>query len=84
MWSARYGGGRVVRHAPDGRVDRVLEVPAKQVTSCAFGGADLGTLFITTASQRLTEEQRRAQPLAGALFAVEPGVRGLPEPRFAG
>jgi sugar lactone lactonase YvrE len=84
VWSARYGGGRVVRHAPDGHVDRVIEVPATQVTSCAFGGPDLGTLFITTASQGLTEEQRRAQPLAGALFAVEPGVRGLPEPRFAG
>jgi sugar lactone lactonase YvrE len=84
LWSARFGGSRIVRHAPDGRVDRVIDLPASQVTSCAFGGADLGTLFITTARHRLTDEQRRAEPLAGALLAMEPGVRGLPEPRYAG
>jgi len=84
VWSARYGGGRVVRHAPDGRIDRVIELPAKQITSCAFGGPELATLYITTASQRMTAEQRTAEPLAGALFAFEPGVRGLPEPRYAG
>jgi L-arabinonolactonase len=84
VWSARFGGSRIVRHAPDGRVDRVLDLPASQITSCAFGGRDLGTLFITTARHRLNDEQRRAEPLAGALLAVEPGVRGLPEPRYAG
>lgn len=83
VWSARYGGGRVVRLAPDGRVDRVIAVPgAMQVTCCAFGGADLGTLFITTASQNLSAEQRAAQPGAGGLFACRPGVRGLPEARY--
>lgn len=83
VWSARYGGGRVVRHAPDGRVDRVIAVPgARQVTSCAFGGADLGTLFITTAAQLLDAAGLAAQPGAGGLFAVKPGVRGLAEPRY--
>lgn len=84
VWSTRYGGGRIVRHAPDGSIDRIVELPAKQVTSCAFGGSDLGTLFITTASQRMTEAQRAAEPLAGSLFAVETSVRGLLEPRYAG
>ena len=83
LWSARYGGSCVVRHAPDGSVDRVLKVPASQVTSCAFGGPDLTTLFITTARQRLNEAQLADQPLAGALFACEPGVRGVAEVAFA-
>jgi sugar lactone lactonase YvrE len=83
LWSANYGAARVTRFAPDGRVDRVLALPAAQITSCAFGGPDLGTLFVTSATQNLTPEQRAGQPLAGALFACEPGVRGLPEPRFA-
>jgi len=84
LWSVRYGGARIVRHAPDGRIDRVIDVPARQVTSCAFGGADLSTLFITSATQGMTPEQRSAQPLAGTLLAIEVGVRGLPEPRYAG
>jgi sugar lactone lactonase YvrE len=83
VWSARFGGSRVVRHAPDGRVDRVIEVPARQVTSCAFGGADLTTLFITSAAVNMTAEQRAANPFAGALMALDVGVRGLPEPRYA-
>ncbi|MBI1776877.1 MAG: SMP-30/gluconolactonase/LRE family protein [Proteobacteria bacterium] len=84
IWSARYGGGAVVRFTPTGKVDRVIKLPVSQVTSCAFGGSKLSTLFITTARQRLTEAQLAEQPLAGALFAVEPGMCGLPEPGFAG
>ena len=83
LWSARYNGGRVVRHAPDGRVDRVIEVAARQVTCCAFGGPDLGTLFITTATQNLSPAQLAGQPAAGHLLAVEVGVKGLAEHRFA-
>ena len=84
LWNARYGGGCVVRFTPDGRLDRVVELPVSQVTACAFGGTRLDTLFITTAAQRLTPDQRAREPLAGGLFAVAVGVRGLPEPRFAG
>jgi sugar lactone lactonase YvrE len=79
LWSARFGGGCVARFAPDGRLDGIVEVPATQVTSCAFGGDDLRVLYVTTARQRLSDEELAAQPLAGALFAIEPGVRGLPE-----
>jgi sugar lactone lactonase YvrE len=82
VWSARYGGGAVARILPDGRIDRIVELPATQVTSCAFGGPDLRTLFITTARQKLTAEELAAQPAAGGLFALDPGVQGLPEPRF--
>ncbi|WP_165842900.1 SMP-30/gluconolactonase/LRE family protein [Phenylobacterium deserti] len=84
LWTAHWGGWRVVRYAPDGSVDRVVPVPVEQPTSCAFGGEDLCTLFVTSAWDELTPEARQAQPLAGALFAFEPGVRGDPLPTFAG
>jgi sugar lactone lactonase YvrE len=84
LWNAEYGGGRVVRYAPDGRIDRVIDVPVAQPTCCAFGGPALDQLFITTAAQHLTDAERTAQPLAGALLVVRPGVMGLAEARFGG
>ena len=79
LWNAEYGGGRVVRYAPDGTVDRVVAVPTPNTTCPAFGGPDLTTLYITTAAEGQPDD-----PLAGALFAVELDVPGLPEPVFAG
>jgi sugar lactone lactonase YvrE len=84
LWNAEFAGGRVVRYAPDGRIDRVLEMPVSQPTSCSFGGPDLATLYVTSATQRLSDAELAAQPLAGALFAVDVGVRGVPEPQFWG
>jgi sugar lactone lactonase YvrE len=84
LWNAEYNGGRITRYAPDGRVDRVIDFPFQNPTACAFGGPRLDTLYVTTASQRLTPEERSAQPLAGALLALDVGVRGLAEPRFKG
>ena len=83
LWNAEFHGARLVRYAPDGRVDRVIALPVQRPTCCAFGGPDLATLFVTTTSQRMSESELAAEPLAGALLAFEPGVRGLPEPRFA-
>lgn len=82
VWVAIYDGWRVIRLTPEGRLDRVLEVPVQKPTSCAFGGASLSTLFITTASQRLTDDELLNQPLAGALLAFDMEARGLPEPVF--
>ncbi len=84
LWSAQYGGWQVIRYAPDGRVDRVIDLPVEQPTACTFGGPGLDRLYITTATQRLPAEQLAKQPLAGTLLAIDVGVRGLPEPRFAG
>lgn len=84
LWNAQYGGGRLVRYAPTGKVDRVVQVPVANPTCCAFGGDDLGTLYVTTATQRLSPEGLAQQPLAGSLLALRPGVKGLPEGRFAG
>lgn len=84
VWSAHYDGWRITRYAPDGHVDRVLTMPVRHVTSLTFGGPELRTLYVTSASLRLSDEERQAQPLAGHVFAFEPGVAGLPEPCFAG
>lgn len=83
VWNAQFNASRIVRYAPDGRIDRIVETPVPRPTSCAFGGSGLDTLFITTTSQNMTEAERAAEPLAGALLALDVGVRGLPEPRFA-
>jgi sugar lactone lactonase YvrE len=84
LWNARYAGSAVVRITPDGRVDRVVALPASQPTSCAFGGARLDELYITTAAQRLDAAALAAQPAAGCVLVVRPGVSGVPEARFAG
>jgi len=78
VWVALWGGRAVRRYAPDGRLDRVVDVPADHVTACAFGGRDGATLFITTAAGYLEPAARAAQPLAGSLFALDPGVSGPP------
>jgi sugar lactone lactonase YvrE len=84
LWNAEYGGGRVVRYTPKGKVDRVVELPVKNPTCCCFGGPQLDVLYITTAAQRLSEAELEAEPLAGSLLAVRPGSTGLPESRYAG
>jgi len=84
LWSARFDGSRVLRHTPDGGVAEEIKLPVSRVTSCALGGPKLKTLYITTAFFRLTEEQRATESLAGALFAVEVNVPGVPEPRYRG
>ncbi|MGH6933973.1 MAG: SMP-30/gluconolactonase/LRE family protein, partial [Dongiaceae bacterium] len=92
LWSAHWAGWRVTRFAPDGRVDRVIEMPVKTLTSCAFGGDDLATLYVTSASIDfangrwiyMSDDGFAASPLAGAIFAIDVGVRGIAEPAFEG
>jgi sugar lactone lactonase YvrE len=84
LWSAVFGGAKVVRLAPDGRLDRTVDLPAKLITSVMFGGADLDVLYVTSARGMGGEILDDAAE-AGALFRVRGlGVTGLPEPRFAG
>jgi sugar lactone lactonase YvrE len=83
LWNARWGGGCVVRHRPDGIIDRVVEIPTSHPTCVGFGGDDLGTLFVTTARFGLTSAQLAREPAAGGVFAVDAGVGGVPEPAFA-
>ena len=84
LWNAEWDGGRIVRYTPDGRVDREVKLPVQKPTSCMFGGPDLSTLYVTSAIWDHSAEDLKSQPQAGGLFALDVGVRGLPEPRFAG
>lgn len=81
VWSARWGGSAVHRYDPDGRLDLVVELPTSHVTAVTFYGPDLDQLLITTSTQGL---DREAEPLAGALFTIRPGVTGRPVREFAG
>jgi sugar lactone lactonase YvrE len=85
LWIAHWGGHCVTCHDPETaeELGRVV-LPASQVTTCAFGGADLRTLFITTARVGLTPEQLAAQPLAGSVFAIEIDSPGVPAHLFGG
>ncbi|RYF37159.1 MAG: SMP-30/gluconolactonase/LRE family protein, partial [Comamonadaceae bacterium] len=76
-WICGNDAGLVHRFTPDGRLDRSLAVPVKKPAMCAFGGAGLDTLFVTSIRPG---GDLSDQPLAGGLFALRPGVRGLPEP----
>jgi sugar lactone lactonase YvrE len=81
VWTALSDGGAVRRYTPEGELDAVIDVPARKVTACTFGGESLEDLFITTSREGL---QPGDDPLAGALFRAAPGVRGLPVREFAG
>lgn len=81
IWTAVFGGGRVERWSADGVRDMVVEVDARQVTACAFGGPDLDELFITTSAEGLADGE---DPAAGSLFVARPGVRGRLVTPFAG
>lgn len=79
LWNCRFFGGCIVRVAPDGQIDRLIEMPVQNITTCAFGGADRKTLYVTTA----TIEAPRCDRLAGGLFAIRTEIQGQLENRFA-
>ncbi len=79
-WCAVHGAGRLRRYTREGRIEREVMLPVSQPTMCAFGGDDLATLYVTSASDGLSAAQRNAEPLAGALFRLRPGVKGIARP----
>ena len=80
----RSAGSSIVRFAPDGKVERVIELPVSQPTSCCFAGPDLATLFVTSARHGLDAAALARNPAEGAVLAIETDVRGTPSIRFAG
>lgn len=84
LWNCRFAGSRIIRFAPDGRVDRQIELPVTNPTSCCFGGPDLRTLYVTSAAFGLTPEQLARNPREGTLLAIDAGVAGTSSVRFAG
>jgi len=84
VWNAEWEGRRVVRVAPDGSIDQIIEVPVWKPTCCAFGGPDLDTLFITTSRLMSSDDVLEKEPESGGLFAVKPGLRGVADTPFHG
>jgi sugar lactone lactonase YvrE len=82
LWVAIYGGARVNRYSPEGALRQVLHVPAEQCTSCAFAGPDLNRLYVTTATEGWSDEQRRADPSAGIVYRFDLSDVGLPAAPF--
>lgn len=84
LWNAEWGGWRICRYAPDGTLDRTIEIPASRPSCCTFGGAGHRTLFVTSAQYNMTAAERAQDPNAGSLFSVElDDVSGLPADLFA-
>jgi sugar lactone lactonase YvrE len=81
IWVALFKGSAVHRYTATGKLDEVIEVEARQVTACCFGGPNLDQLFITTSRENLEPDD---DPLAGSLFTARPGVAGLPVREYAG
>ncbi|MBK1871216.1 SMP-30/gluconolactonase/LRE family protein [Aestuariivirga sp. YIM B02566] len=81
LWNARWGGSCIIRYAPDGRIDRIIDVPVQQPTSCVFAGDDLKTLYVTSARAGLGEA---ANDFDGALLRASVDVAGQACTAFAG
>jgi sugar lactone lactonase YvrE len=84
IWVCLFGGGALRRYGPDGTLDAVFRLPVTNPTSPVFAGPDLRTLYVTSARHRLSLGQLAIEPLAGAVLALEPGVRGQPGHRYGG
>jgi len=82
LWVAIYGGGRVQRYAPNGHRREELFLPAEQTTCCAFAGPGLHWLYVTTATENWTDEQRRANPRAGLVYMFDTDATGRPAVPF--
>jgi sugar lactone lactonase YvrE len=85
LWIAHYGGSQICCWDPEtGRIVQTIELPVSQVTACAFGGSELDTLYITSRSLGLSEDQIKQEPHAGALLSVKPGCQGVETFSFRG
>jgi len=83
LWNALVYDGKLTRYAPDGSVDRVIDMPVKKVTSVMFGGPDLDVLYVTSMAKPPLPRFPGDGVLRGSLFAIRDlGIRGVPEPRF--
>lgn len=84
VWSAYWGGAKIVRYDPDGSVERVITLPVLQPSSCVFGGKNLNELYITSARKGLSDEQQKKYPLSGDLFRLKTTIKGLEKFSFGG
>lgn len=84
VWVAVFGSWTVHRYAPNGRLDRRIDIPARDVTSVAFGGSSLDVMYVTSASERLDRDDWLSQPRAGGIFSCRPGPCGRPQQAWVG
>ena len=84
LWTGLWGGWRARRYLPDGTIDREVRFPVANITKIAFGGPDRGTAYATTARKGLDATALAGQPLAGNVFAFDPGVTGAPGYQYKG
>ncbi len=83
LWNAQVYDGKIIRYRPDGKVERVMDMPVKKVTSVMFGGPNLDVLFVTSMAKPPLPRFPGDGVLRGSLFAIyDLGIRGVPEPRF--
>ena len=82
VWVALSGLGLLLRIDPSGEIEKKIQFPVPRITSCAFGGKDLGTLYVTSAREMMTSLELQKYPLSGSLFSFRPGVQGLKEGSF--
>ena len=82
VWVAIFGGGRIERYTPEGELRQVLGVPARETTSCAFAGPGLHWLYVTTATENWSDEQRLAEPGAGLTYRFDTDATGRPAAPF--
>lgn len=79
LWNAQWDGWKIARYDPDGKQERVIDLPVQRPTCPAFGGTDFKRLYITSASEGLSEEALEAQPHAGKVIAIDLDIAGIPE-----
>jgi sugar lactone lactonase YvrE len=84
IWSNHVGIGQVIRYLPNGKIDRIVQLPVPRATGCTFGGKNLDVLYVTTSRETMNAEQLLKAPLSGSLFAVKTGFGGMPASFFAG
>jgi sugar lactone lactonase YvrE len=84
LWVSLYGGWKVQRYSPSGKLINEIEFPVSKPSSCTFGGMDSDELFITTISEGLSPAEKNNQPNAGDLFVLKTNIKGIPEPKFEG
>lgn len=81
VWTGLYHGSCVARFTPEGKLDCTIAIPARDITKMAFGGPDLSTAFVTTATKNMSAEDMAERPLAGSLFAFPTPIAGFPQTR---
>ncbi len=84
LWSATFGGWHVLKISPAGKIIEAIRMPVQYVTSIAFGGPDLRTMYVTSARRQMQGDELAAQPLAGQLFVLNVDAQGLPDPEYLG